>query len=79
MFDKEYFDRVNLQQLASFFQFGTETYQPEEGSLEERHKRWSLKFLDAIAESRDAVLAEDWSQYPRKTIRKTGPRNCSRK
>lgn len=63
MFDEEYFNRVNVQQLVSFFQYGAGKCESEEGTLEERCHRWNMRFMKELAAYRDAVLAEDWSRF----------------
>lgn len=60
MYGADFWDRATFQQLCEFMRTGAERFTHEEGTAEERHKRYSKAYSAGMRSFREKVLAYDW-------------------
>ena len=67
MYEKDFFDRLNLQQLCAFLRTGGRLSPKavEHGTLWERIRRAEDAWEAAMKEYRDKILTTDWNDLPR--------------
>lgn len=61
MFGDEFKHRLSIQQISSFFLTGVEMHGEDDGTPEERHRRYSREFAKGMDSFRDNVANTDWS------------------
>lgn len=60
MYNADYKNRVDVQQICDFFKIGAESFNLKSGTAKERHWKYSKAFGAGMRSFRDRVLAFDW-------------------
>ena len=61
MYGKDFWNRAKFQQICEFMRTGSERFEQEEGTPEERHRVYSKAYAAGMRGFRDKVLAYDWA------------------
>jgi hypothetical protein len=70
MYGKDFWERVNLQQMRAFFQHGAENTEIESGDFEERYQYYAKAFTEGLHQYRSLVLSTDWNSLRDENARK---------